>query len=337
MTCLTQTLGFSVLLTISMLKRSNNNPLSMLHQSLTLQVASLSSGLMVLWWDCAGGIPLRAEQFPLISQSLPQQNRGPEGLVQVMGREPACQLVPLVQVFAIDGTAHLLSFFSQFSVNHHGRQHISFLKMGYRSQKDMKIDDVCGFHLPHHIHHPKKNRVASLPETLHGSNAHVKNRNVLKVLPHCCWWSAAWHLAWKTPLNPTPALRKGVILLKAIHHGLNQPVPPVPVPYLLTVFCVCWTPGQVMPGIHAIFPFFFPSRVTSHRDFFESNQTLLRLSQLSKVNTIDKVRTLQEHCPQRLPLNNQKPSPPSHDPLPRGKSPEAQDLATSLKSAEPNY
>lgn len=156
MTCLTQTLGFSVLLTISMLKRSNNNPLSMLHQSLTLQVASLSSGLMVLWWDCAGGIPLRAEQFPLISQSLPQQNRGPEGLVQVMGREPACQLVPLVQVFAIDGTAHLLSFFSQFSVNHHGRQHISFLKMGYRSQKDMKIDDVCGFHLPHHIHHPKK-------------------------------------------------------------------------------------------------------------------------------------------------------------------------------------
>lgn len=68
------------------------------------------------------------------------------------------------------------------------------------------------------------------------------------------------------------------------------------------------------------FRFFFPSRVTSHRDFFESNQTLLRLSQLSKVNTIDKVRTLQEHCPQRLPLNNPKPSPPSHDPLPRGKS-----------------
>ena len=195
------------------------------------------------------------------------------------------------------------------------------------------------FHLPHHIHHPKNNRVASLPETLHGSNAHVKNRNVLAFFKHTnekkycrcnqgiaslLLMESAWHLdpqRFHIPPSPSPALRKGVILLKAIHHGLNQPINQFPFPtFWLRTFCVCWTPGQVMPGIHAIFPFFFPSRVTSHRDFFESNQTLLRLSQLSKVNTIDKVRTLQEHCPQRLPLNNPKPSPPSHDPLPRGES-----------------
>ena len=149
---------------------------------------------------------------------------------------------------------------------------------------------------------------------------------------------SAWHLdpqRFHIPPSPSPALRKGVILLKAIHHGLNQPINQFPFPTFWLLFVCAELRDKSCHGIHAIFPFVFLPELPV-TGIFESNQTLLRLSQLSKVSTIDKVRTLQEHCPQRLPLNNQKPSPPSHDPLaPRWVS-EAQDLGTSLKSAEPN-
>ena len=68
MNCLTQTLGFSVLLTISMLEKSNNNPLSMCISPWRCRWPHFQGLMLPVFNRIARRNPLRDEQFPLIKR-----------------------------------------------------------------------------------------------------------------------------------------------------------------------------------------------------------------------------------------------------------------------------